>query len=193
LTASVGALFGNSSFLSSIFQADINSTQALQSVCRLGSIPFQNFNLDDNNYDFRNLRGLCSDLLGRPAIYSDPYASILLPYYWLTIFAGADSSAKAMSASMFFANEAVLLETAGLIQASRDIYTSPGTRVMKPDISLGGIVAISILIGLQVLALLGLVAYVYHVPSATSSSDAATLVGMGRSLENEEGSNGRTR
>jgi hypothetical protein len=181
LTASVSALFGNSSFLSAISQLTGNTTQTLQSVCKLGAVPFQNFKLVNSNGNMTSLIALCSDLLDDPA--NEPYASVLLPYHWLGMFGVGGFGAPEMSAAMFFANQAVLLESATSFETSRDIVTSPGTRVTKPDISLGGMIAVSILIGLQVLALLGSVAYVYHVPSTASNIDAAALVGIGRSMQ----------
>jgi hypothetical protein len=183
LTSSIIALFGNGSFLSTILQPATNNTQALQSACRLGAIPFQNFKPDGiGNDNITSLLSQCSSLLAPKQYLAQQYAPVLLPYYWLAMFGDVNSSAKALSTGMFFANQAVLTESVNTGDGMRDIYTSPGTIVMKPDISLGGMIAVGVLIGLQVLALLGLVAYVYHVPSAASSIDAAALVGMGRSM-----------
>ena len=64
----------------------------------------------------------------------------------------------------------------------RNVYTSPGYPVLKPTLSIGVLVAMSLLIGLQLLGLLCLTWYIYHVPSWTGALDAMAMAHIGARL-----------
>jgi hypothetical protein len=62
------------------------------------------------------------------------------------------------------------------------VYTSPGYPVLKPDVSVAVLTVMTILIGLQLLGLLCLAWYIYHVPSWTGSLDAMAVAHIGARL-----------
>jgi hypothetical protein len=62
------------------------------------------------------------------------------------------------------------------------VYTSPGYPVLKPVVSVAVISVMTILIGLQLLGLLYLTWYIYHVPSWTDSLDAMAVAHIGARL-----------
>jgi hypothetical protein len=103
---------------------------------------------------------------------------------WFMAFGHPDLAKMAFGAGMFFANEALLVETAnaGSLDTSRSIYVSQGTTLTKPSVPLVGKIVVSVFIGLEVLALLGLLGYIYHVPTFCSRLDALTIAAVGVQL-----------
>lgn len=64
----------------------------------------------------------------------------------------------------------------------RKVYTSPGYPVLKPDVSVAAVSVITILLALQLLGLVYLAWYIYHVPSWTGSLDAMAVAHIGARL-----------
>ncbi|PLN80726.1 hypothetical protein BDW42DRAFT_201068 [Aspergillus taichungensis] len=93
---------------------------------------------------------------------------------------------QVLELTAFFANEALLMTTAEVSPMdTRNIYTSPGHTILKPQKSIPGLIVISCLIGLQVAGLLVLVKFIYSEPSWTVSLDARTLVSIGTQLRDQ--------
>jgi hypothetical protein len=70
--------------------------------------------------------------------------------------------------------------------AGRKVYTSPGSPVLKPTMTTGAMIAVSLLIGLQLLGLGGLTWYIYHVPSWTGALDAMAVARIGARLGKQD-------
>ncbi|KAH7160414.1 hypothetical protein B0J13DRAFT_127737 [Dactylonectria estremocensis] len=78
--------------------------------------------------------------------------------------------------AMFFAHEALMTTTATPSSKSlTDIYESLGYNLVKLRQNSIAVIAISILIGLQVLGLTGLVAFLYSWPTWTGYLDAEAM------------------
>lgn len=91
-----------------------------------------------------------------------------------------------LGTALFFANEALVSETAAVTPlTARRIYSSPGRRVVKPAVSFPAKIVISALIFVQVLALLPLCAFIYSVPTFGSRISAASMLIMGAQLKGE--------
>ncbi|TDZ39112.1 hypothetical protein C8035_v005705 [Colletotrichum spinosum] len=91
---------------------------------------------------------------------------------------------RLLGTAVFLANEALLTSTAseGWRSAAREVYSSPGTTVMKPKKTTTGIVVVSVLIGLQVACLVALVYYTCSVPTWTAKLDAFAMAQVGAQL-----------
>jgi hypothetical protein len=194
LMTSALAMFGKDSF----FYVASNSTRsnsttlsyptATQQICQAGDIPFIRLSIF-NTLMYDQIFSACNDI-NNAAYYGGGEASDLDPmlYQWISTFnSGADTyvdgktfSKEALEIAMFFANQHWLIETATATKsmsaaAPRNIYTSPGTAIVKPDLKLYARITISILIGLQLLGLALLVWYIYSVPTWTEKLDSCAI------------------
>jgi hypothetical protein len=95
----------------------------------------------------------------------------------------------------FVSNQALLnhftpTEKHGLVGGGnfrgRKVYTSPGSPVLKPTMTTGAMIAVSLLIGLQLLGLGCLTWYIYHVPSWTGALDAMAVAHIGARLGKQD-------
>jgi hypothetical protein len=68
----------------------------------------------------------------------------------------------------------------------RQIYSSPGFYIPKPDISVSSIVIISVLIAIQIVGLLFCAAYIARVPTWTRSFNAMAIARIGAGLEKDD-------
>lgn len=91
-----------------------------------------------------------------------------------------EGMADAFTAAAFLANELWLTN----YDRDRDlgVASNAGKPVPVPSISRTGVIVISVLIGVQQLALLALVAYSFHIPRWTSHLDAFAMLRIGSSL-----------
>ncbi|KAF1944901.1 hypothetical protein EJ02DRAFT_339903 [Clathrospora elynae] len=120
-----------------------------------------------------------------------------LRYQWLKQFAPPTHSNDTgklealLQISAFVTNQALLNHYAPTVDHTlvgggnfrgRKVYTSPGYPVLKPDVSVAVLSVMTILIGLQLLGLLCLAWYIYHVPSWTGSLDAMAVAHIGARL-----------
>ena len=94
-----------------------------------------------------------------------------------------------LSSAIFVANRAflTLLSPDAVRDKERDltgriIYTSPGVTVQKPVFSKATIIILSVLIGLQLLALGCLAYYLYRAPTWSDQLDAMAMARIGASL-----------
>lgn len=68
----------------------------------------------------------------------------------------------------------------------RTVYTSPGTPILKPRIGIAVLIVLSILMSLQLLGLMCLIWYIYHVPSWTAALDAMAMAHIGARLGQQD-------
>lgn len=98
-----------------------------------------------------------------------------------------DTRFKPFDAAALLANRG-LLNSGGSGEAGegmREVFFSPGMQVVVPDMSLAGMIVVSVLVGLQVLVLVGLMVWIYRVRTWAGAFDAKALVGVGVSLGKE--------
>lgn len=88
----------------------------------------------------------------------------------------------------FFANQALLLETARKNQGftSRTIRTALGENIQVPASSLGGIIVVSILMLIELLGLVYLTWYIYRVPTWTAMLDSLAVARIANSLSKDQ-------
>jgi hypothetical protein len=91
----------------------------------------------------------------------------------------------------FVTNQALLNHYAPTVVGDSDfkgrkVYTSPGKPVLKPTVTTGVMIAMSLLIGLQLLGLGCLTWYIYHVPSWTGALDAMAVAHIGARLGKQD-------
>jgi hypothetical protein len=192
LTSSLIAMLGNGSWFHPIgnittFGSDAASNATMLSVilsaCTRGS-PLAGFFFESSFYVPATL---CSQMDWEAGRYGG--LALLLESIGTGLFNGfasPEDAQKGLDAAMFFANEALLVETVnagnGFGGGASPIYTSAGTAVIKPSVSLTGKIVVSVFIGIEVLALLALLGYIYHVPTFGSRIDAFTIAAMGAQL-----------
>ncbi|KAF9768651.1 hypothetical protein IL306_014018 [Fusarium sp. DS 682] len=105
-----------------------------------------------------------------------------LIYHYFNGLQEEESTAQALEKAMFFANEALLTTTASLFQ-NRPIFYNPGTTVMKPKKDLAAVIAVTALIGLQVMGLCALMWFILCTPTWTATLDADALAQIGGQLK----------
>lgn len=97
-----------------------------------------------------------------------------------------------LSASVFYANQAYLTQTANANNpkegyfTARNIYTSPGTTFTKPSKSFASTILISVLLGLQLVSLTLLVLYIYSVPTWNTALDALAVARLVANMPQED-------
>jgi hypothetical protein len=176
------ALFGNASFFFTAANATTaNYDEVLRSLCRTRVVPFSMFYNRESEF-----RSPCQ------VVYYDGsnegyYERMLLVLVSEFLFQFSDTwVAKTMlDVSMFAANEILLTETAssGANVYSRAIYSSNGYEILKPVKSIPAIAVVSVLLGLQVIAVVLLVVYNSSFPTWTASLDALVMAKMGTELK----------
>lgn len=185
------ALFGNNTF----FHTAANTTEedrskAAKDICQSGRIPFSVYAHDYDNG--QKILGQCNEYTIRKfdqddETDGDDLMSYLVGGFMQTMELLEDAQ-RDLDITMFFANEALLSGTAemGSVWESRFIYSAPGYQVLKPQKTLAGIIAISILIVLQALGLLLLLRFIYSVPTWTGHFDADAMVQIGGQLREQD-------
>lgn len=91
-------------------------------------------------------------------------------------------SARFLEMAVFFANEARLANT-GTRKEVRAIYFNPGRSITKPKFSMGTILTVSVLLGLQALGLCFLMLFILLSPTWTNTFDADALAQIGGQLK----------
>lgn len=200
LMISTLAMFGNNSWWHAV--ATSNETlsipsndsiaQSLTAICQSAALPFTGFLLATESF------GLAADTCinvndgfdGRDT-ETDWQAIELrtIVYGWFSSLHSNNSelnqAANILDATTFFANEAVLTAAADLNFAfgAKWIYTSEGTLFYQPYKSLGGMIAVSVLILLQVIALLVLSWYTHMTaPVWTDTLDGFAMMRIGAEM-----------
>lgn len=183
------ALFGNGTFFHTARNAT-NATQqhdALRRICEYGHIPFAAF---DQGYALgirmSSIWNLCESWF--LADYRSAYTDTLphLVAHFMQGFSDPEQAQKILEISTFFANEALLTVSADSgTDTSRKIYEAQGYVLLKPRMSIPGIVVISFVIILQIAGLALLIRFIYSAPTWTVSLDAAALARIGAQLHRQ--------
>ncbi|KAI9376260.1 hypothetical protein BJX61DRAFT_530962 [Aspergillus egyptiacus] len=183
------ALFGNGTFFHAAGNA-ANATQqhdALQQVCEYRRIPFASFYPSSTLViDMPSIRSLCDSWFLADDRSARAGTLPLLVAHFMQAFSVPEQAQKIFEISTFFANEALLTVSADSgIDTSRKIYEAQGYVLLKPRMSIPGIVVISSVITLQIAALALLMRFIYSAPTWTASLDAAALARIGAQLHHQ--------
>lgn len=189
-------MFGNQSF----FYVAANSSNStfpstIAQICQSGNIPFARLSLllfgVEGPLDYCN--DINSQYYERVNVGNSTLDAML--YNWFLIFNSTtggydDYAVEALSVGMFLASEAWLTQTAyltsGLTGNARNIYTSPGSPVIRPFKTLAGTIIISTLILLQLVGLTVLAWYIYTVPTWTAGLDSLAVARLARTIAEDE-------
>jgi len=97
-------------------------------------------------------------------------------------------TANMVRTAMVYANQAILRETAAATAtgASREIHSAPGLVIYHVDISLGALIAISVLVALQAAALVALVVFAMLEPTWMAELDSLAMIILGSQILLEE-------
>lgn len=115
---------------------------------------------------------------------------------WLHGWNDTKTATVALETSMFLANKALLTvnswhdgngfsPTSNPWSSWRRIYYSPGAKVQKPDVGKAAAVILSLIIFLQLLGLAYLLWFIYRTRTWTRALDAAAVVKLVETLEND--------
>ncbi|KAF4437946.1 hypothetical protein FACUT_5292 [Fusarium acutatum] len=168
------AMFGNSSFFQAARVAGRDTyNQTINNICENSLFPM--LGMMPHNYDI----GWCT----RSARYrsNSPKMQDVI-YSYFNGLKNEEPTAQALEKAMFFANEA-LLTTAASLPQKRPIFYSPGTTIMKPKKDLAAVITVTVLIGLQVVALCALMWFILRAPTWTETLDADALAQIGGQLK----------
>ncbi|KAK2757364.1 hypothetical protein FQN54_004878 [Arachnomyces sp. PD_36] len=180
------ALFGNGTLMQTAIDAPMDQQrQAAADICEHSRVPFMRY-MPREAFPYQELMSRCSNLHS----VGEDYVPLLLSEIvglFMQLLSNPINARQFLEITAFFANEALLLSTVDAFGATklRAIYTSPGYTILKPQISIPGLVVISLLIGLQVVTLLVLVLFIYSAPSWVESLDALTLARIGAQLSSQ--------
>lgn len=103
---------------------------------------------------------------------------------WLLNFNARDTGrlANAFTAASFLANQALVESSIYSTHHTLTIYSDPGADTQIPVISLGGIIVVSILLGLYLVPLLALALYASFFPRWTEHLDAFAMLRLGAAI-----------
>ncbi|KAH7080617.1 hypothetical protein BKA63DRAFT_406821 [Paraphoma chrysanthemicola] len=208
LALSAVALFGNISWFSNVSKYSANFTHDTTAaggdqsswyrMC--AGMPFSTLSGPFGVGWYFHAAEYCQSSLKSQMFFgsTDQYNSLLkLRYRWLKQFAPPTRSNDTarmealLHISAFVTNQALLNHYAPTVDHTllgggnfrgRKVYTSPGYPVLKPRVSVAVLSVMTILIGWQLLGLLCLAWYIYHVPSWTGSLDAMAVAHIGARL-----------
>jgi hypothetical protein len=170
-----------------------SETEVLASIyrgmCR-GGIPLSHFSdwKAFSNRDYPCELFFASDLAGgmSPVTYRDANEALddikEQVYGWFNSFRQADGAEEVLTAALFLANDATLTRAASDTTFGNQIYTSVGVSFDKPNVSLPAQIIVSALLGIEVLALVGLLVFIYRRPTFANRLDAFMLATIGAQL-----------
>ncbi|KAF4465877.1 hypothetical protein FALBO_7270 [Fusarium albosuccineum] len=185
LTTAAIAMFGNSSFFytAKMAQADESLSRTFTQICQHGRLPFYRFNgVWESSTGLTSVS--CNHLLPQYGAKPEWLAELVLALF--RRMENPDTARRMFEVASYFANEALLIHTAQRdIGNSREIMSAPGATLIKPQGSLRSLVVLSILIGVQSLALIILLCYIYSQPTWTGALDAEVLINLGIQLGEE--------
>lgn len=175
------AIFGNESF----FYMAHNSTPTTfpppqVQICQMRNIPFSRYSLD-----FEDFEPYCSNIDAKSRRLGSSSAALdRFLYGWVRGLNDTVAAQEALRAAMFLANQAMLMQTADWTWPfnAREVFTSPGSVMPLPAVTLAGKVLVSVLIGAQLVGLVWVVWYIYQVPTWTPALDALAVARIGAML-----------
>ena len=193
LLTSIQAIFGNNS--NSFFYTVANSFNENQAawinICHDFNLPFARLGKQFGIH----WQPLCEGIFENDD-FPDPVmmesfnvtSTVELLDFWLAdVFNSTDTAADALSVAMYLVNKQILSEILEVTWDgnARKIYTAPGETVLKPTVSLAGIITVSVLILLQIISLIYVTWYIYQTPTWTSVLDALAVARLGASMGRE--------
>lgn len=204
----MNAMLGNESWFYPVLNATLSDNQgkrdAFVSSCLRG-LPFSTYTgLGHNGFASANVQCSFLDMPGKvPAVddttygfanYNETTAQITgdlsrMVAEWFSGFAFNTSTEDALSAGMYFANEAILTLTADAsrLDSARPIYVSNGTAVAKPAINITAKAIISFLLLVETVGLVLLAIFIYRMPTFASRMDAVHIAAIGAQLVKQMG------
>ena len=210
LGLSLLALFGPGSFSKGAQLATTADDGVLRALCR--TVPFHFNRYRDElmqsrggNQDGDIHPSICSRSLDgiewyMPATWQDEYLFDLIGVIGLghpiqsiykppTSFGGRGAN-NWLSMAMHYANQAWLdIASSNYVESGQYpicIWNIPGLEYSKPRVSTAGVVAVSVLLGLQVLGLLFLLGYIYSTPTWTDTLDSLAIARIAHQLPDED-------
>ncbi|KUI59675.1 hypothetical protein VP1G_06892 [Cytospora mali] len=184
LMISTLAMFGNNSWW---YAARENSnmetiTRAIHSICQSGNIPFTAFT-ETNGFPVAAEK--CIDITWAWLHGNESEGYIEKNYQkdiyrivgnWVGSFSELEVATDVLQTATYFANEAVLTAIADLTYyGSKSIYASEGSYIIRPYKHLSGLVVITVLVCLQLAALMYVAWYVHSMPVWTDKLDAFAM------------------
>lgn len=163
--------------------SDQATSDAIYTAICSSRFPFESWEI--LSYDgFYEARSACNSLDLNIAIGDSTSQLVKLAYEWFAGFNITNEPLPSLKAAMFYANEALLTASTGQHPSlpGRRIASSIGTAVVKPKVSLPAKVIISILLAVEVLALVGLAVFIYRVPTFARRLDAFSTAAIGAQL-----------
>lgn len=187
------AMFGNDSWLDWIVAAqEIGQTPTNESMLAYLSLLCHSMPLrNTDKFSFYTMetqscvaRDIAYYYLDRSLTFPAMLASVLRKFF--LIFKESSLSQAALNTGAFFAND-YLLVNAGqdlIVNGSNAIhsYGPFELNAIVPTASLGAIIVISVLMGLQVIGITALLIYIYRRPVWTKALDALALASIGAQL-----------
>lgn len=198
------AMFGNNSWWHAVatgnktlsIPTNESIVQSLTAICQSAALPFTGFQLSADTFSLAALpcNSVNDGLYSNEADNDTDWQVMLraIVYGWFSSL--YISSVETLDAATFFANEAVLTATADLdfVLGAKWIYTSEGTVFYQPYKSLGGMIAVSLLILLQVIAVLVLVWYTHMTaPVWTDTLNGFAMMRIGAEMAKRGGKENR--
>ncbi|USP75253.1 hypothetical protein yc1106_02527 [Curvularia clavata] len=175
LMTSAVTLFGENSLFAAANESN-NSTASLvlEQTCRLNRLPFSAFR------NYRDYAAACESNMS-----DDEKLLQIMKKFIDVLFSDWVFTERYLSASVFHANEAMLVQTSQKTSGctARTLFSSPGTYIPKPEVSLTGIIIISALLLLELIGLAYLAWYIYQVPTWTAMLDALAIARITNSLD----------
>lgn len=184
------SLLGNASWVRPLENDTLTSDEgrsavALLDMCAHG-IPFLNWDSSDSTQEFRVASGLCGNLyeylnLGYAIATRD---LVEVAFEWFSAFNDTSHLGRTLAAGLYFANQATLSRAtrSGYLYENRDIYFSDGASLTKPSVSLAAKVVISLLVSVEVLAIVALLVFIYRQQTFTNRLDSITVASLGAEL-----------
>lgn len=179
------AMFGNNSWWYAAVNTSSDDTvkQGIQSICQSGNIPFVTLDSLIGSAAISDAVSGCSLITSdSSSLDSSDYSFYLikLVYGWMALLNDTSLGPEIMTASLFFANEAVLGATADSNPLyTKRIFSSAGMYLFRPSKTVGGLVAVTVLLALQVSALCYVAWYVHSTPVWTDKLDAFAMARIG--------------
>ena len=162
-----------------------NTSELPTQFCDASDIPFYWLDFDD----FDGAGNNCATSLDRD-INSWHLLVLKTITNWFSVFQSTDAAERSLGAGVFYAIDALLTQAtqvsgSGTDSDVRSIYTSDGHTTQKPSISDASIVILSVLLGLEVLGLIGLGFYITTTPTWTRTINSLSVAQLASTLEPE--------
>jgi len=174
------AILGDNTFFSTAVNATATGAygDALAAICS-HTIPLTILDSYSSSYGPRSSCQYLAAKLAKDDEYIEEQLTRLV-VSWFYYFNTTDISAG-LGSALYYAHEQLLTTVAAATHSSgsRPIITAAGTTVTKPSVSLGVKIFISVLVAVQVAALVGLAVYIYSAKTFGHALDALAFLAIG--------------